>query len=177
MVQGFLGGLLGSLLGRPGPLSFLLGVVGGVYLEQTYAIPDLRREAERCVPPPPGVPLFPPRQGAWPLPAPPPVRGGAPHAPGAPRSSAFPTRRRTLTGEADDDDDGDDRPQGPGGARGLGEGQPEAIGGGASRPHGSIGAQHTAQHGAIARRGPCLAGQGVAFPPRGRAESGPGPRP
>ena len=60
MVQGFLGGLLGSLLGRPGPLSFLLGVVGGVYLEQTYAIPDLRREAERCVPPPPGVPPPPP---------------------------------------------------------------------------------------------------------------------
>ena len=74
MVQGFLGGLLGSLLGRPGPLSFLLGVVGGVYLEQTYTIPDLRREAERCVPsPPPG----PPRQGARPVPA--------PHAPGAPR--------------------------------------------------------------------------------------------
>ena len=74
MVQGFLGGLLGSLLGRPGPLSFLLGVVGGVYLEQTYTIPDLRREAERCVASPgtpPGKAPAPPRPPPFPRPTPP----------------------------------------------------------------------------------------------------------
>ena len=79
MVQGFLGGLLGSLLGRPGPLSFLLGVVGGVYLEQTYAIPDLRREAERCVPP--GCPPPPPGKAPGPFPHPPRCGGVRPTPP------------------------------------------------------------------------------------------------